>query len=73
MGVRGCCSWVGEPRAGDFGGVAVGFGDFLKNHDPDLLSEGCAEVGGGAVRVEDETARGCVVEVEEDCGEGVSS
>ena len=47
------------------------FGDFLKNHEPDLLSGGCWEEGGG--RVEEERVWGCcVVEREEDCGEGVS-
>ena len=62
---------MGEPGAGDFGGVeTVGFGDFLKNQDPDLLSGGCGEGGGG--RVEEETGWGRAVETEEDCGEGVS-
>lgn len=59
---------MGEPRAGDFGGVTVDFGAFLKNQELDLLSWGC----GGGGRVEEETGRGCVVDAEEDCGEGVS-
>ena len=49
--------------------MTVGFGDFLKNHEPDLLSEGC---GGEAVRDEDDRAGGRVVEREVDCGDGVS-
>ena len=51
----------------------VDFGVFLKNQEPDLLSGGCGEEGGGRVEEETGTGRRWVVETEEDCGEGVSS
>ena len=50
--------------------MTEGFVDFLKNHEPDLLSEGgCGE----GVRLEEDWVRGCVVGGEGDCGDGVSS